>query len=170
MESSVSLLYVIYMFYGELCVPVRCYIHVLWRAPCPCYMLYTCFMESSVSLLYVIYMFYGELSVPAICYIHVLWRAQCLYYILLQLVNEAAKFRYRSGNLYNCGGLTVRAPCGAVGHGSLYHSQSVEAYFAHCAGLKVVVPRGPIQAKGNYGYSILLMSVNLSSKSHPETS
>ena len=68
MESSVSLLYVIYMFYGELCVPVRCYIHVLWRAQCPCYMLYTCFMESSVSLLDVIYMFYGELSVPTISY------------------------------------------------------------------------------------------------------
>jgi len=32
-----------------------------------------------------------------------------------QLVNEAAKFRYRSGNEFNCGGLTVRAPCGAVG-------------------------------------------------------
>jgi len=30
-----------------------------------------------------------------------------------QLVNEAAKFRYRSGNQYNCGGLTVRTPYGA---------------------------------------------------------
>ena len=30
-----------------------------------------------------------------------------------QLVNEAAKFRYRSGNEYDCGGLTVRAPYGA---------------------------------------------------------
>lgn len=65
-----------------------------------------------------------------------------------QLVNEAAKFRYRSGNQYNCGGLTVRAPTGAVGHGALYHSQSVEAFFAHVPGLKVVIPRGPIQAKG----------------------
>lgn len=54
-----------------------------------------------------------------------------------QLVNEAAKYRYRSGNLYNCGSLTVRAPCGAVGHGALYHSQSPEAYFAHTPGLKV---------------------------------
>ncbi|KAG8233273.1 hypothetical protein J437_LFUL013837 [Ladona fulva] len=65
-----------------------------------------------------------------------------------QLVNEAAKYRYRSGNLYDCGALTVRAPCGAVGHGALYHSQSPEAYFAHTPGLKVVVPRGPIKAKG----------------------
>lgn len=65
-----------------------------------------------------------------------------------QLVNEAAKFRYRSGNQYDCGGLTVRAPTGAVGHGALYHSQSVEGFFAHVPGLKVVIPRGPIQAKG----------------------
>lgn len=65
-----------------------------------------------------------------------------------QLVNEAAKFRYRSGNQFDCGSLTVRAPCGAVGHGAMYHSQSVEAFFAHCPGLKIVIPRGPIQAKG----------------------
>lgn len=54
-----------------------------------------------------------------------------------QLVNEAAKYRYRSGNEFNCGGLTIRAPCGAVGHGGHYHSQSPEAYFAHTPGLKV---------------------------------
>lgn len=65
-----------------------------------------------------------------------------------QIVNEAAKYRYRSGNIFNCGKLTIRAPCGAVGHGALYHSQSPEAYFAHTPGLKIVVPRGPIKAKG----------------------
>lgn len=65
-----------------------------------------------------------------------------------QIVNEAAKLRYRSGNLFDCGSLTIRAPCGAVGHGALYHSQSPEAYFAHTPGLKVVVPRGPNKAKG----------------------
>lgn len=74
--------------------------------------------------------------------------ADYIYPAFDQLVNEAAKFRYRSGNLFNCGSLTVRAPYGAVGHGALYHSQSPEAYFAHTAGLKVVIPRGPIQAKG----------------------
>mmetsp|Transcript_21928 Transcript_21928/g.45049 ORF Transcript_21928/g.45049 Transcript_21928/m.45049 type:complete len:225 (+) Transcript_21928:207-881(+) len=31
-----------------------------------------------------------------------------------QIVNEMAKFRYRSGNQWNCGGVTLRAPCGAV--------------------------------------------------------
>lgn len=65
-----------------------------------------------------------------------------------QLVNEAAKYRYRSGGMFDVGGLTVRAPCGAVGHGGHYHSQSPEAYFAHTPGLKVVVARSPIQAKG----------------------
>jgi 2-oxoisovalerate dehydrogenase E1 component beta subunit len=65
-----------------------------------------------------------------------------------QIVNEAAKFRYRSGNEFNCGKLTFRAPYGAVGHGGHYHSQSPEAYFAHTPGLKVVVPRNPVAAKG----------------------
>ncbi|EEB19516.1 2-oxoisovalerate dehydrogenase, beta subunit, putative [Pediculus humanus corporis] len=65
-----------------------------------------------------------------------------------QIVNEAAKYRYRSGNLFECGALTFRAPCAAVGHGACYHSQSVESYFAHTPGLKVVVPRGAYTAKG----------------------
>lgn len=65
-----------------------------------------------------------------------------------QIVNEAAKYRYRSGNQFNVGGLTIRTPYGAVGHGGLYHSQSPEAYFSHCPGLKIVIPRGPRQAKG----------------------
>lgn len=65
-----------------------------------------------------------------------------------QIVNEAAKYRYRSGNLFNCGGLTIRTPCGAVGHGGLYHSQSPEAYFCHTPGLKVVMPSTPSDAKG----------------------
>jgi pyruvate/2-oxoglutarate/acetoin dehydrogenase E1 component len=54
-----------------------------------------------------------------------------------QIVNEAAKFRYRSGNEFNCGGLTIRTPYGAVGHGGHYHSQSPEAFFCHVPGLKV---------------------------------
>ncbi|SHF45630.1 2-oxoisovalerate dehydrogenase E1 component beta subunit [Modicisalibacter ilicicola DSM 19980] len=65
-----------------------------------------------------------------------------------QIVNETAKFRYRSGDLFNVGGLTIRAPYGGGISGGLYHSQSPEAYFAHTPGLKVVVPRNPHQAKG----------------------
>ena len=65
-----------------------------------------------------------------------------------QIVNEAAKYRYRSGSQFDCGGLTIRTPCSAVGHGGLYHSQSVEGYFAHTPGLKVVMPSTPAEAKG----------------------
>ncbi|ETW86102.1 hypothetical protein HETIRDRAFT_380356 [Heterobasidion irregulare TC 32-1] len=65
-----------------------------------------------------------------------------------QLVNEAAKFRYRSGGQFNVGGLTVRTPTMSVGHGGLYHSQSPEGFFMGAAGLKIVIPRSPIQAKG----------------------
>ncbi|KAF9483794.1 pyruvate dehydrogenase [Pholiota conissans] len=65
-----------------------------------------------------------------------------------QIVNEAAKVRYRSGGGYNAGGLTIRTPTMSVGHGGLYHSQSPEGYFMAAAGLKVVIPRSPIQAKG----------------------
>jgi len=65
-----------------------------------------------------------------------------------QIVNEAAKYRYRSGAQFNVGSLTFRTPCGAVGHGAHYHSQSPEAYFAHTPGLKVVMPRDPVQCKG----------------------
>ena len=65
-----------------------------------------------------------------------------------QIVNEAAKYRYRSGNEFDCGRLTIRTPYGAVGHGGLYHSQSPESLFSHVPGLIVVMPRSPIQAKG----------------------
>lgn len=65
-----------------------------------------------------------------------------------QIVNEAAKFRYRSGNEFDVGKLTIRSPYGGGIAGGLYHSQSPEAYFAHTPGLKVVIPRNPYQAKG----------------------
>ena len=58
-----------------------------------------------------------------------------------------SKFRYRSGNQWNCGGVTIRSPCGAVGHGGHYHSQSPEAFLAHIPGIVVVMPRGPRAAK-----------------------
>lgn len=65
-----------------------------------------------------------------------------------QIVNEAAKYRYRGADHFNVGGLTIRMPCGNVGHGAMYHSQSGEAFFAHSPGIKVVMPRSPLQAKG----------------------
>ncbi|KAF2117274.1 thiamine diphosphate-binding protein [Lophiotrema nucula] len=66
-----------------------------------------------------------------------------------QIVNEAAKYRYRSGATgVHCGGMVIRMPTGVVGHGALYHSQSPEALFTHVPGLRVIIPRSPTQAKG----------------------
>ena len=64
------------------------------------------------------------------------------------IVNEAAKMRYRSGGEWEVGGLVIRAPCSAVGHGGLYHSQMIESFFSQVSGLRVVIPRGCVQAKG----------------------
>jgi 2-oxoisovalerate dehydrogenase E1 component beta subunit len=73
-----------------------------------------------------------------------------------QIVNEAAKFRYREGATGgHCGGLVIRMPCGSVGHGALYHSQSPESLFSHVPGMRVVMPRSPAQAKGMLTSSIL---------------
>ncbi|KAH0830696.1 pyruvate dehydrogenase [Lanmaoa asiatica] len=66
-----------------------------------------------------------------------------------QIVNEAAKYRYRAGGQFSIGGLTIRTPTMAVGHGGLYHSQSPEGFFIGASGLKVIViPRSPVQCKG----------------------
>jgi pyruvate dehydrogenase E1 component beta subunit len=64
-----------------------------------------------------------------------------------QIVSELAKFRYRSGGQFPCH-VVVRTPYGGGVKGGLYHSQSTEAYFAHTAGLKVVIPSNPADAKG----------------------
>jgi 2-oxoisovalerate dehydrogenase E1 component beta subunit len=64
-----------------------------------------------------------------------------------QLVSEAARIRYRSNGDWSCP-VTVRAPFGGGVHGGLYHSQSVEAFYAHVPGLKVVIPSTPEDAKG----------------------
>jgi 2-oxoisovalerate dehydrogenase E1 component beta subunit len=64
-----------------------------------------------------------------------------------QIVSEAARIRYRSNGDFGCP-LVIRAPWGGGVHGALYHSQSIEALFAHVPGLKVVVPSTPYDAKG----------------------
>ncbi|KLJ10086.1 2-oxoisovalerate dehydrogenase E1 component, beta subunit [Blastomyces silverae] len=82
--------------------------------------------------------------------------ADYVYPAFDQLVNEAAKFRYREGATgSHVGGLVVRMPCGGVGHGALYHSQSPESLFTHIPGLRVIMPRSPTQAKGLLLSSIL---------------
>ena len=64
-----------------------------------------------------------------------------------QIVSEAARMRYRSNNGFSVP-LTIRAPYGGGVHGALYHSQSVEAFFTHVPGLKVVIPSTPYDARG----------------------
>ncbi len=71
-----------------------------------------------------------------------------------QIVSEAAKLRYRSGGQYTAP-LVIRTPYGGGIRGGLYHSQSGEAYFCHTAGLKVVIPSTPYDAKG-----LLLASID----------
>ena len=64
-----------------------------------------------------------------------------------QIVQEAARIRYRSNGDFGVP-MVIRAPWGGGVHGALYHSQSIEAFFAHVPGLKVVVPSTPYDAKG----------------------
>lgn len=64
-----------------------------------------------------------------------------------QLMNEAAKIRYRSNNDFTVP-MVVRMPYGGGIHGALYHSQSVEALYGHIPGLIVVIPSNPYDAKG----------------------
>jgi len=64
-----------------------------------------------------------------------------------QIVSEAARMRYRTNGTVPVP-IVIRAPYGGGVHGALYHSQSVEAFFAHVPGLKVVIPSTPYDAKG----------------------
>ncbi len=64
-----------------------------------------------------------------------------------QLVSEAARIRYRSAGDWSCP-MVVRAPYGGGVHGALYHSQSIEAFYGHVPGLKVVLPSTPYDVKG----------------------
>ncbi len=84
---------------------------------------------------------YGMRPVPEIQFMDYIWPAYD------QLVNEAAKMRYRSGGEYTCP-MTVRTPYGGGIRGGHYHSQSGETPFAHTPGLVVVAPSTAHDAKG----------------------
>ncbi len=73
--------------------------------------------------------------------------ADFIYPAFDQIVSELAKYRYRSAGQFTAP-VVVRAPSGGGIGGGLYHSQSPEAYFIHTAGLKVVMPSTPADAKG----------------------
>jgi 2-oxoisovalerate dehydrogenase E1 component beta subunit len=64
-----------------------------------------------------------------------------------QIVNEASRIRYRSNGAWGCP-IVIRAPFGGGVHGGLYHSQSVEAFYCHVPGVKVVAPSTPADARG----------------------
>lgn len=73
--------------------------------------------------------------------------ADFIYPAFEQIVSELAKFRYRSAGQFPAP-VVIRTPSGGGIKGGHYHSQSPEAYFIHTAGLKVVMPSTPADAKG----------------------
>jgi pyruvate dehydrogenase E1 component beta subunit len=84
---------------------------------------------------------YGLVPIPEIQF------ADFIYPAFDQIVSELAKLRWRSGGEYPAK-LVIRAPVGGGIRGGIYHSQSPESLFIHVAGLKVVCPSSPYDAKG----------------------
>jgi len=84
---------------------------------------------------------YGLVPVPEIQF------ADFIFPAYDQIVSELAKLRYRSGGEYPAK-LLIRTPVGGGIRGGLYHSQSPESLFIHVAGLTVVCPSNPADAKG----------------------
>jgi len=64
-----------------------------------------------------------------------------------QIINHAAKIHYMTGGQAKCP-LVVRGPGGAANQLSAQHSHSMEGWYAHCPGLKVVAPATPMCAQG----------------------
>ena len=84
---------------------------------------------------------YGLKPVPEIQF------ADFIFPAMDQILSEVAKYRYRSGGQFTCS-LVIRSPYGGGIRGGHYHSQSPEAHFIHTAGLKIIVPATPEDAKG----------------------
>jgi 2-oxoisovalerate dehydrogenase E1 component len=69
-----------------------------------------------------------------------------------QLVNNAAKIRYRWGGSVP---MVVRMPFGGLRHAGPYHSQNTEAWFHRVPGLKIVVPSTPFDARALMAAAVL---------------
>jgi pyruvate/2-oxoglutarate/acetoin dehydrogenase E1 component len=70
-----------------------------------------------------------------------------IYTAFDQIVNQMAKMRYRTAGRITLP-MVLRTPYGGGVRGGLYHSQSGESYFVHTAGLTVITPSNPYDAKG----------------------
>ncbi len=64
----------------------------------------------------------------------------------MQLRDEVAMLRFRSNNEWSCP-MVVRVAVGGYIHGGLYHSQSIDGFFTHIPGLRVVMPSNAADAK-----------------------
>src|SRR5271157_903111 len=67
--------------------------------------------------------------------------------IMDQMVNQAAKVHYMSGGKWKVP-MVLRTTLGATRRSAAQHSQSLQAWFSHIPGLKVVIPSTPADAKG----------------------
>ena len=97
--------------------------------------------ESSIAGIAVGAAIHGRRPIAEIEFADFVWPA------VNQIIGEAARARYGSKSGIHAP-MVVRAPYGGGIRGGLYHSQSVEAFFAHTPGLKVVTPATPYDAKG----------------------
>jgi 2-oxoisovalerate dehydrogenase E1 component len=83
----------------------------------------------------------GKIPIPEIQF------ADFIHPAFDQILSEVSRIHYRTNGDWHCP-MVVRAPYGGGIHGALYHSQSIEAFYAHIPGLKVVIPSTPADAKG----------------------
>ncbi|MDH5616155.1 MAG: dehydrogenase E1 component subunit alpha/beta, partial [Acidimicrobiia bacterium] len=83
----------------------------------------------------------GKIPIPEIQF------ADFIHPAFDQILSEVARIHYRTDGDWTCP-MVIRVPYGGGIHGALYHSQSIEAFYAHIPGLKVVIPSTPADAKG----------------------
>lgn len=103
--------------------------------------------ESTIIALAIGLSFTGWRPVAEVQFADYLWTG------INQLLNELANIHYRSNGEWGCP-VVIRMPYGGYIQGGPYHSQSIEAFLAHCPGLKVVIPSNAADAKKLFKASI----------------